>query len=148
MTKPLRDYIDIIDKLEKTVSALSKEQLDRRLAPDKWTSREIVAHLVDSEIIVYTRFRSILADKVPYISNHDEANWTTAFGHNKSNVSENMKLLRIMRQLNYDLLITLNDEQLKMKGLHSTRGYESTEKFIEAYIVHVENHIGQIERNS
>ncbi|MBL8026677.1 MAG: DinB family protein [Fibrobacteres bacterium] len=148
MTNRLKDYINIIDKLETAVSALTETQLDKRIAPDKWTPREVIAHLLDSEIIVYARFRSILADKVPYISNHDESRWTKAFAHDKSNATENMKLLRIMRKLNYDLLVTLNDEQLNMKGLHSTRGYESVRHFIEAYIVHVENHIGQIGRNS
>jgi hypothetical protein len=52
-----------------------------------------------------------------------------------------------MRNCNYELIESLNDSQLKMLGLHSTRGWMTVEDLIEAHIVHLKNHIGQIGRN-
>jgi len=126
---------------------LSKEQIGYRIADNKWNIAEIVAHLVDTEIQSYTRYRSILADDVPYLSNHSEATWTVAFNHSSIDVNESLSIFRMMRNLNYRLIESINDNQLKMRGLHSIRGWLTVEDLIKGHIDHLKNHIGQIKRN-
>jgi hypothetical protein len=137
-------FFSEVATLENILHNLSKEQLVCRTAENKWNIAEIVAHLVDTEIQAYTRFRSILADDVPYISNHNEAKWAVTFGHSSIDVNESLRIFKIMRNLNYRLIETLNDKQLNMLALHSTRGWMTLEGLIEGYIVHLKNHIGQI----
>jgi hypothetical protein len=147
MNSRFGSFISEIATLETALHNLSKEQIAYRIADNKWNIAEIVAHLVDTEIQVYTRFRSILADDVPYISNHNEAKWTVAFDHASIDVNESLAIFKLMRNLNYKLIESLNDHQLKMRGLHSIRGWMTVADLIEVHIVHLENHIGQINRN-
>jgi hypothetical protein len=80
MTSRFGPFISEIATLETILHNLSNEQFLYRIAENKWNIAEIVAHLVDTEIQAYTRFRSILADDVPYLSNHNEAKWTVTIG--------------------------------------------------------------------
>ena len=47
-------------------------ELDRRPAPGKWTSREIVHHLADSEMTSAIRLRRLLAEDRPVIVGYDQ----------------------------------------------------------------------------
>jgi hypothetical protein len=147
MNSKFGPFISEVAVLESILHNLSKEQLVYRIAESKWNIAEIVAHLVDAEIQAYTRFRSILADDVPYLSNHNEAKWAATFNHSSIHVNDSLSIFKIMRSRNYELIESLNDSQLKMLGLHSTRGWMTVEKLIDAHIVHLKNHIGQINRN-
>ena len=147
MNSKFGSFISEVAALESILHNLSKEQLVYRIAESKWNIAEIVAHLVDTEIQVYTRFRSILADDVPYLSNHNEAKWAVTFSHSSVHVNDNLSIFKTMRNRNYELIESLNNNQLKMRGLHSTRGWITVEDLIDAHIVHLTNHIGQISRN-
>jgi uncharacterized damage-inducible protein DinB len=147
MSKQYRAYWTGVLAVEKALSGLSPKELDYRPAPEKWSIREIVAHLLDTEIAVYTRYRSILADNIPVLVNQNEAKWATALSHYKSDVRENLELFKTMRKLNYDLIVSLSDNDLDKIGLHSTQGFRSIRQIVEKYIVHVANHVGQMKRN-
>ncbi len=147
MSDKYKAYITEISKLEAILKNLSKEQLKFRIAQNKWDISEIVAHLVDTEIQVYTRFRSILADDVPFLVNHNEDKWATAFNHSNIDVSESLSILKLIRNINYRLIESLNEVQLQMEGLHSTRGRMTVNSLIQAHILHFEKHIEQINKN-
>ena len=140
-------FISEVAALESILHDLSKEQVDYRAAEGRWNVAEIVAHLADAEIQVYTRLRSILADDVPYLTNHNEAKWTAAFDHASIDVHESLSIFKLMRDLNFRLIDSLNDSQLQTRGLHSTRGWMTIEDLIRAHIVHLNKHIDQIRRN-
>jgi hypothetical protein len=50
----------------------SDAELDRRPAPGKWTSREIVHHLADSEMTSAIRLRRLIAEDRPTIVGYDQ----------------------------------------------------------------------------
>lgn len=140
-------FISEVATLESALHNLSKEQIAYRIADGKWNIAEIVAHLADAEIQAYTRYRSILADDVPYISNHNEAKWVLALNQSSIDVSDSFSIFKLMRNLNYKLIESLDDRQLAMQGLHSIRGWITVDALIKAHIDHLRNHIGQIQRD-
>lgn len=147
MNSKFGPFISEVATLEAALHNLSREQIAYRIADNKWNIAEIVAHLADTEIQAYTRFRSILADDVPYISNHNEAKWVVALNQSSIDVKDSFSIFKLMRNLNYELIESLNDNQLKMQGLHSIRGWITVEDLIKTYIDHLKNHIDQIHRN-
>jgi hypothetical protein len=147
MSKKYKAYWTGVAAVEKTLAGLSRKELDYKPAPEAWSIREIVAHLLDTEIAVYTRFRSILADEVPFLVNNNEASWAGVLKYNRSDIRKNMALFTTMRKLNYDLIASLDEKELDKVGLHSTRGVKSIKQIVETYIVHVEKHVGQMKRN-
>jgi hypothetical protein len=47
-------------KIDRLIKGVSPAKLRKRLAPDKWSVNEILAHLADAEIVVGFRMRLIL----------------------------------------------------------------------------------------
>ena len=147
MNSKFGSFISEVATLDAALHNLSKEQIAYRVADNKWNIAEIVAHLADAEIQAYTRFRSMLADDVPYISNHNEAKWVVVLNQSSIDVKDSFSIFKLMRNLNYKLIESLNENQLTMQGLHSIRGWITVEELIKAHIDHLKNHIGQINRN-
>ena len=147
MNNRFKGYVAEITKLESVLRNLSKAQLSFRIAENKWNITEILAHLVDAEIQVYTRFRSILADDVPFLVNHNQEKWTTIFKHGEMDAVECLSTFKFVRGLNYRLIESLDEAQLEMEGLHSTRGRMTVANLIKGHIVHLRNHLDQIDKN-
>ncbi|MGA7633382.1 MAG: DinB family protein, partial [Terriglobales bacterium] len=53
--------------LTKAVAALNEAQLDTPYRPGGWTVRQVVHHLPDSHLNIYTRFRLALTEDSPLI---------------------------------------------------------------------------------
>src|SRR5512143_2652683 len=60
------------DRLRKLVRGLSAKQLATKPAPEKWSIKEIVAHLADGEVILGSRYRFIAAHDRPPIQGYDQ----------------------------------------------------------------------------
>ncbi|MFH0920506.1 MAG: DinB family protein [Fibrobacterota bacterium] len=147
MTEKFKAYLEGITQLESILKGLSKAQLSYRIAENKWNINEIVAHLADTEIQAYTRFRSILADDTPFFINHNEDKWATLLDHKNTDVNESLSAFKMIRGMNDRLIQSLDDNKLQMEGLHSKRGRITILDLIEGHIRHLENHVGQMSRN-
>src|SRR3954453_3088690 len=51
---------------------VTPEELDAHPGPGKWTARQIVHHLADSEMAAAVRFRLLLAEDRPVIKGYDQ----------------------------------------------------------------------------
>jgi len=60
-------YQAVVDALD----GATDEELDRVPAPGKWTARQIVHHLADSEMTSAIRLRRLIAEDRPLIVGYD-----------------------------------------------------------------------------
>ena len=54
------------------LQGISERELDARPAPGKWSAREIVHHLADSEMTSAFRLRRLIAEDRPLIQGYDQ----------------------------------------------------------------------------
>src|ERR1700681_3379135 len=71
--KLVDQYKDGYRVVAEALRGASDAELDARPAPGKWSSREIVHHLADSEMTSAIRLRRLLAEDRPQIAGYDEA---------------------------------------------------------------------------
>ena len=140
-------YINALGDLEKLLSSLTEEQANYKPAENIWNINEIVAHLADAEIQAYIRYRSVLADDIPFLVYNNQEKWSRELKHSTIPASESFSLLKIIRYKNYNLICSLSEDQMKREGLHSTKGKMTLQKLIESYISHLDKHISQIKKN-
>ena len=143
LTKYRDNYNGIFEVLEK----LSNDQINYKPAENKWSIHEIITHLADTEIQSHVRFRTILANKNPFMVYHDEMDWSVILDYSKIDLEESLEVIRLMRKVNYNLLCRLKPEDFNKKGMHSTRGEVSLEALVNSYMDHVGKHLNQINRN-
>ena len=78
---PLKVQRETPKKLAGLVRKLSRKQLTRKPAPDKWSIAEILAHLVDAEIVGSWRMRQVLGNNGATLQAFDQNMWAKTFDY-------------------------------------------------------------------
>ena len=135
-------------KLRRAVKRLTPRQLAKPEAPDKWSVKQVVQHLADSELVYAWRLRLILAHDRPAITGYDQDVWAERLQYAKTNVAEALDEFATLRRSNLRLLKRASPADLERVGVHSERGEESLAHLIKLYAGHDILHLNQIDRIS
>jgi len=119
-------------------------ELDYVPEPGKWSVRQIVCHLADSEIAGAMRFRQIVAEDRPIIQAFDEKAWAANLDYRKRKPSHVIETFRAIRAENYELLKSLPEEAFARVGIHSARGEMTLLDWLRIYTNHPEKHSMQL----
>lgn len=145
-----RDPIDALRKgpkrVKKLVRELSEKELAWRPAADKWSIKEVLAHLADGEVVLGARVRFVAAMENPPLPGYDQDLFVTQLGIEKAKSKELLRAFEAMRELNVALLRRLPKEAFARVGMHAERGPESIQKMVGMYAGHDLVHEEQIER--
>jgi hypothetical protein len=121
-------------------------ELDFRPAPDRWTLRQIVAHLADSEMVGAVRFRRVIAEDNPALLGYDQNAWAANLNYAKRKTSESVEMFRRLRADCYELLKDLPLETFERKGNHSEAGPLTLRQLVQRLADHAESHARQIQQ--
>src|SRR3974377_1784532 len=142
---PLRTQSETARRLAALLKRGAPARLQKRLAPDKWSVVEILAHLADVEMVTGWRLRSILAAPGTPIQAFDQDAWAAAGQYSKREARKSLEQFRILREANLAFLKSLTPEQRKFFGMHAERGQESIERLTSLMAGHDINHLEQIQ---
>ena len=121
------------------------EEEDYLSAPGKWSIRQIMAHLADSEIVTAHRFRQMIAEDSPTLIAYDQEKWAANLDYNRRKPKQALETLRRGRAENYELLQALPESAFERKGLHTERGPITLRYLLELNVQHTENHSRQMQ---
>jgi hypothetical protein len=144
--KPLEVLPHTESKLREAIKGLSKAQLAKREAPDKWAINHVLRHLADSEIVWGWRLRMVLAQERPPITGYDQDAWADRLGYGDADALESIGEFAVLRAGNLRLLRAAAPEDLKRFGVHTERGEESVAHMMKMYAGHDLLHLNQIQR--
>jgi hypothetical protein len=145
-----RDPISVLRQtaaeLAREVAGLSSDQLSAPEAPGKWSMRQVVQHLADSELVWGYRLRMVLAHDRPQITGYDQDLWADRLGYQSADVAQALNDFTLLRQGNLRLLSRASADDLKRVGVHAERGEESVAHMIRLYAGHDLLHLRQLAR--
>lgn len=131
-------------KLERSIDGLGEQELEFRPAPGKWTIREIVVHLCDSEIVCAHRIRKVLAEEQAFLTSYDQDLWANRLSYSKRNLNTAIELFRLLRKSTAELFEDLSDSDWERWGQHQQFGAMTIIDLVGMYAEHCENHVSQI----
>ena len=104
MTNPDRQaliaqYKDGYRAVRDALAGAADADLDRRPAPGKWTAREIVHHLADSEMTSAIRLRRLLAEDQPVIVGYDQEAFARTLHYDRP-IAASLDAFRAARRVN------------------------------------------------
>ncbi|HYH47742.1 MAG TPA: DinB family protein [Thermoanaerobaculia bacterium] len=145
-----RDALEVLDEtpaaLRRAASGLSAGQLSTVEAPGKWSVRQVVQHLADSELVGAFRFRMILAHDRPELPGYDQDLWADRLRYQEADLEAALHDFATLRAGNLRLFRRLTPDGWQRGMLHSERGEEKLEKIVRMYAGHDLVHLRQIER--
>ncbi len=125
------------------VAGASDEELDCQPAPGKWSARQIVHHLADSEMTSAIRLRRLLAEDRPAITGYDQEEFARRL-HCDRPIAKSLEAFKGARDSTAELLESLSPEEWQREGVHSEMGRYSVELWLEVYAEHAHHHATQI----
>jgi hypothetical protein len=134
-------YREVADALQ----GASDNELDARPAPGKWTAREIVHHLADSEMTAAVRLRLLVAEEHAAIRPYDEKEFAIRLHYDRPIVNS-LLAFQAARLSSGELLDAMTDADFAKKGTHPDHGTYGVERWLEIYADHAHNHADQIRR--
>ena len=126
------------------VTDLNHQQLEARPIPGKWSTLEVVCHLVDSEQAWCHRMKRVIAEERPLLIGYDESRFTASLGYHQHDLKSELALLEGMRLQMALILRTLPAAFWARTGVHSERGLMTLEEMLRAEVEHVPHHISTI----
>ena len=140
----IESYLASLPRLRRAVADLSPEQLKTRPVSGKWSTLEVVCHLVDSEQAWCHRMKRVIAEDRPLLIGYDETRFTAGLPYHEADLEEELALLEGMRRQMAWILRGLPEAAWSRTGVHNERGLMTLEEMLRAESDHVPHHLAQI----
>jgi hypothetical protein len=121
----------------------SDEELDAHPAPGKWSAREVVHHLADSEMTAAVRLRLLLAVDNPPIAGFDQDEFARRLHYDRPH-DASLEAFKAARRATAEILDRLTDAEWSRGGTHSEHGRYTIDRWLEIYATHAHKHAAQI----
>jgi hypothetical protein len=141
---PLAVIAATASELSTRTAGLSAEEVNRAPAPGKWSLRQIVCHLADTEIAFGFRLRQALAEPNHVIQPFDQDRW--AEHYEGYDLAAALEAFRAMRRWNLLLISSLKPEDFARPLSHPERGAMTFRTLVETMAGHDLNHLKQLSR--
>lgn len=133
-------------KIATRIRRLTPAQLARRPAPGKWSIREIITHLADTEMVMCCRARWIAFEKNPTLVPFDQERWAAGRAREEEPLAETLARFRILRRSQIRLFRRASAKDFQRSGFHPERGVVTLQEQLETLAGHDLNHLEQIQR--
>ncbi len=138
-------YKDGYRAVADALAGATEEELDARPAPGRWTAREVVHHLADSEMTSAVRVRLVLASEKPAILGYDQDEFARRLHYDRP-IDASLAALKAARETTAQILDRLTDADWEREGTHSEHGRYGMDTWLGIYAAHAHDHAEQIRR--
>ena len=134
------------DEVSASLEGLGPDEMTARPIEGKWSAREIVHHLADSETNSAIRLRKLLAEESPQIQGYDQDLYAARLRYNERDTAPALEAFRAARSTTAQILDLMTDDDWSREGTHSESGRYTAEDWLRIYAAHAHGHAAQIRR--
>jgi uncharacterized damage-inducible protein DinB len=143
----LKDYVAMFVALKEIVDETSNDILMTRPESDKWSIKELVCHIVDTEHNFTLRMKKIIAEDNPMLMKYDQDKWAEQLNYMEWDMKETILLFGLLRNSMAGILQNLPAAAWKRKGNHEETGTLTLRNLLEDANHHCKHHLAQIVAN-
>jgi hypothetical protein len=133
-------------RLKKLLKGMSEKELAKKPAPDKWSIKEVIAHLADHEVVYGFRLRCVAALDRPMLTGYDQDLFMQRLQHDRATTKELFDSYAAARAANHALVERLDEDAFDRTGMHAERGEETLRTIVTRNAGHDMLHEQQVER--
>jgi len=139
----INQYKDGYRVVAEALAGATDEELDARPAPAKWTAREIVHHLADSEMTSAIRLRLLIAVDTPQIVGYDQDEFARRLYYDRP-IEASIEAFKAARRTTAEILERMSEAEWAREGTHTEHGRYTIPRWLEIYASHAHKHAEQI----
>lgn len=145
MKKTINHLEDLIHDALDFITSASDKKLSIKPAPEKWSKKEILGHLIDSAINNLQRFTEIQFLEKPFaIKRYNQDGLVKVNAYQKADLNELFDLWLCLNERITTIMKVQTEETLAFE-IVLPDGEKSDLKFLmEDYVVHLEHHLKQV----
>jgi hypothetical protein len=142
----IQQYADGHQEVVNALKNFPPDKLGDHPIAGKWSAKEIVHHLADSEGTSAIRLRRLLVEDNPVIQGYDEAEYAIRLRYNERDIAPALDAFKAARATTSQLLALMSEQDWQKPGTHSESGAYTAEHWLKIYAAHAHNHAAQIKR--
>ncbi len=127
--------------LSYAAQGLSPEQARARPGPGAWSIAELVAHMVDSDLVGAERMKRVIAEENPTLQAYDQDAWIARLDSNAMPIDESLALFAANRAWMTRILRKCSESDFARTGLHTEDGPKTLAKLLAGYVSHLDYHL-------
>jgi DinB superfamily len=136
-------YKDGYRVVAEALVGVKDDELDAHPAPGKWSAREVVHHLADSEMTAAIRLRLLVAFDNPVIMGYDQDQFARRLYYDRP-IEASLDAFKSARRATAELLDRLTEAEWEREGTHTEHGRYTMTRWLEIYAEHAHKHADQI----
>jgi DinB superfamily len=136
-------YKDGYRAVSEALAGASDAELDAHPAPGKWSAREIVHHLADSEMNGALRLRVLVAGPERVVLAYDQDQFARALYYGRP-IDASLQAFKAARETTAEILDRMSEADWQREGTHNEIGRYTLERWLEIYAAHAHKHAQQI----
>jgi uncharacterized damage-inducible protein DinB len=123
------------------IEGLNEGDLNARPGPGKWSMRELVVHLMDSDAIGADRMKRTIATEGSTLLAYEENDFVRNLDYQSRNVHLAADIFRLNRQWMTGILRSLDDAAFEKTGDHTENGHMTLARLVQGYADHIDHHL-------
>lgn len=132
-------------RIARAVARGRGSRLRRRPRPGEWTVIEILAHLLDGEVALGFRVRTLATEPGAAIVPWDQEQWTPGLRHRRADPRITLAAFAALRADTLALIRRLTPAQRRAAGLHPEYGRLRIDQLLDHWAEHDLLHLEQIQ---
>ena len=143
---------DLIDQyaggpqlVRNALAGMTPGQLDARPIAGQWSTRQVVCHLADFEVVFVDRMKHVIAEENPPFRAGFHQLFAEHLCYDRRDVDEELAVIEAVRKQMARLLRALPAEAFSRTGVHSVDGPTTLQGLLERITGHIVHHVRFIE---
>ncbi|NOT34578.1 MAG: hypothetical protein HOP12_10455 [Candidatus Eisenbacteria bacterium] len=145
-TQLIARYAAGVQAVDEALQGFPASEWTARPIAGKWTAREIIHHLADSETLSALRIRKLLTEEQAVLQGYDQDHYAVRLRYNERDHTDALVAFRAARRNTVPVLEAMTDADWQRAGTHTEAGPFSAERWLKVYAAHAHGHAEQLER--
>ena len=130
-------------QLRAAIAGMSQSDVDTAPVAGKWSTRQVICHIADFELVYADRMKRVIAENEPtmFAGDPDVFAARLAYANRDRDIEEELQLIAIVRAHVARILKTLKPQDFQRQGIHSEAGPITLEQLLISVTDHVPHHI-------
>jgi uncharacterized damage-inducible protein DinB len=135
------EYAAGVDLLREAVQGMTPEQLRATPVPGKWSTQQVICHIVDFEPIYADRIKRVIVEDEPLLMSGDPDRFAAGLCYSERDVEVELALAAAVRAQLVTILRSHPESIAQRVGRHNEDGPVTLETLLKRITGHIPHHV-------